>query len=235
MKISIFTACIIFVGCIAIATAMPWLWPNLYTRLLAWAVLMVGTSLFAYAFLSSAGNRGRAVLVDPNNRLSLPNVVTLCWFVVLVSAYLAAALFNMHFWVGGTDPLPLNITIPAGVWVLAGITVAHLAGTSVIGYQKKLAEAQHPLRKHASASDANFSDLVTYDEADAGDKMDLTSLQQLLFQIAAVVVYAVALGVLMAKTDITKPLLAFPTIPDGFLALLGVSAAGNLVNRAIPR
>jgi len=250
MKISLFVASVVFVIGVAIAIAMPWASPNVYTRLLAWGVMLIATAVLTYAVLSSAGESGAAVLANTSNHLSLPNVITLCWFVVLVSAYLAVALFNMHFWIPGDPcdpcdacdpcnpckiPLSLDIDIPNGVWVLAGITVTHLAGTSVIRYQKKLAEAQNPLRALKDASPAKFSDLVTYDEASAGDAMDLTSVQHLMFQIAAVVVYAIALGVLMAKTDIAKAITVFPDIPAGFLALLGVSAAGNLVNRAVPR
>jgi hypothetical protein len=79
------------------------------------------------------------------------------------------------------------------------------------------------------------SDLVTYDERGLEDRTDMAAVQQLLFQVAAVIVYIVALGRLMFATDAQTPILAFPVIPEGFLALLGVAQLTALINRAIPR
>lgn len=235
MKTTLWLAGITFLICVAFAIAVPWHWPNSYTRLLAWAAMIGGTSYLTCAILGSDGDGPIAALTDVRNRLSLPNMITLGWFVVLVSAYLSDVLFNLHLWKGGPEPLPINIVVPPAIWVMAGITVAHLVGTNVIINQKIRAAGQSPVRRRTSARDATFSDLVTYDEARAADTLDLTAVQHLLFQLAAIVVYAVALGWQMGKTDPWTSILEFPVIPDGFLALLGVSAAGNLVNRAIPR
>lgn len=218
--------------CVAASIWMPWQWQNDFVRLLAWGVTGLGVSVMTYGLLSSGGASGLAVLADPQNRLSLPNLVIVCWFVVIVSAYLAAALFNFHLWDGSSPDLPLDIKIPASIWVLAGISVSHLAGTNIVVENKKLSRT---LAVNAKASDARPVDMFSYDEVGAANKLDLTAVQYLLFQIAAVIVYSVALGMLMFKTDVSKPILQFPIIPDGFLALLGVSAAGNLVNRAVPR
>src|SRR5689334_13419154 len=84
-------------------------------------------------------------------------------------------------------------------------------------------------------ANARAVDFVAYDELGVQDKVDLAALQKLLFQISAVIVYAVALGRLIYSIPVTDPITAFPPIPEGFLALLGVSTATAAVNRSLPR
>jgi hypothetical protein len=74
-----------------------------------------------------------------------------------------------------------------------------------------------------------------HDETELQDKVDLSSVQQLLFQLAALVIYVVALGRLMAETAGNAQINAFPGIPEGFLALLGISTLTALTYKAVPK
>lgn len=263
-----------FIICIVVAGTLP-IYPQAQlgtVRLVAWAVIASGVLATALQIRSGNPFNTSAVLADRRNRYSLPNLITLVWFVVIVSAYLATALWNIgvsgkEVWqaiatnaqIDGKSPvLPIAIEIPAAIWVLAGIVGVGLVGAGAIVSAKDnqplgpqhIAAAtamslagggpvpalppRSPVFMRPLASEARLADLVTYDEIGVQDKPDLAALQHLMFQIAAVLVYAVALG----REMYTMPngiVTAFPTIPEGFLALLGVSGLTALGNRAVPR
>jgi hypothetical protein len=239
-----------FVLALAAACALPHLFPTALVRLITWAIVAVGVVLILTTIEGSVSNPIRHLLIDERNRYSLPNLVTLAWFVTIVSAYLSTALWNMWTWKPESGaPLPIAITIPPSIWVLAGIVSTGLIGTGIIigtkrasaGTRASGADADFEVRGagrllvRSSEDEANLSDLVTYDERGLEDKTDMAAVQQLLFQVAAVIVYVVALGRLMLATDAQTPILAFPVIPEGFLALLGVAQLTALINRAVPR
>jgi hypothetical protein len=57
-------------------------------------------------------------LIDPRNKMSLSRLQLILWTIVVLPAFLAAAVFN--FGAGVEDPL--NITVPPEVWGLLGIS-----------------------------------------------------------------------------------------------------------------
>src|SRR5262245_19110910 len=226
------------------------LWRNSCTRLVGWLLVAVGVVLLVM-LLSKSTISLRRLLIDERNRYSQPMLITIVWFVIVVSAYLACALWNVALWTPSSrSPLPVEITVPAAVWVLAGIIGVDFILSRVILNEKRkrtpstrqLNEAKQSNWNHDGVlflrnlpTDAEAGDLVNYDELSYQDSPDLAAIHKLLFQIAAVVVYAVALGRLIFLTDPATSISAFPSIPEGFLALLGVSTGVALANRNIPR
>lgn len=218
-------------GVFAVATGLSFvlaLWrPSPMNRLLAWGVVAVGVTAAAVGLATRAGSLTGAI-TDETNRYSQPALITLCWFVLVVSAYLACALWNVAIWNAPEAPsLPLAIDVPASLWVLAGIVGTDLAGTALIRLRKK----QRSLIKQALRPE--LGDLTSYDEAPV--YTDPAQLQKLLFQIAAVIAYGAALGRLLFLKPVDVFVDKFPAIPEGFLALLGVSTGVALVNRSIRR
>lgn len=241
-----------FVLALVAACVLPHLFPTAIVRLITWAIVAIGVVLILTAIEGSVSSPIRHLLIDERNRYSLPNLVTLAWFVTIVSAYLSTALWNLWTWKPERSaPLPIAITIPPSIWVLAGIVSTGLIGTGIIIGTKKAASGsrtgasdadlhareagRHSLFVRGSEDEATASDLVTYDERGVEETTDLAAVQQLLFQVAAVIVYIVALGRLMFATDAQTPILTFPVIPEGFLALLGVAQLTALINRAVKR
>jgi hypothetical protein len=242
----------IFVASVAVSFAFGFFVQNSYGRLAAW-LIVVGGVLAAVAAIPKEGPSLRAVLVDERNRYSQPALITLAWFVVIVSAYLACALWNVALWIPSpTTPLPIEIKVPPTVWVLAGIVGVDVIAASIIVTQKgwrapsasHLAEAQRigqpvpeagTLFVRGRPADAEGVDFIAYDELGVQETVDLAALQKLLFQITAVIVYAVALGRLIYSMPVRDAISGFPPIPEGFLALIGVSTATAVINRAIPR
>lgn len=101
-----------------------WRWsaPSLWVLLL---LLVIGLAVTA-----GVGVTGRilGVLISPENRMSLSRLQAFVWTVVLVSAFSAAAFWNVR--VG--RPRPLEIAVPRELWILAGISLTSLAGTPLI-------------------------------------------------------------------------------------------------------
>jgi hypothetical protein len=67
-------------------------------------------------------------LIDPRNKMSLSRLQLVLWTIVILPAFLAAAVFN--FGAGAEDPL--NITVPPEVWGLLGISAGSLVGSGII-------------------------------------------------------------------------------------------------------
>jgi hypothetical protein len=173
---------------------------------IGWAVV-AGAVLAVVWTISQSNSRCLVFLVDERNRYELTQLITLAWFVVIVSAYLACALW-IQLWSGRDLQLPIAISVPATVWSLAGIIGVELVGAGIIKAVKrnrvaqplhqtaatslKLSPPAHPLFTRPSCQDAKAIDLVSYDELGVREKIDLAALQQLLFQ-AAVNLYAIAM------------------------------------------
>lgn len=239
----------LFAAAVIVAFVLPFVWLSGYGRLVAWFVVAAGVIAFV---LGTSGGTLKALLIDERNRYSQPAFIALSWFVVIVSSYLSCAVWNVALWTPGSGQLPLAIDVPPSIWVLAGIVgVDVIAEGTILGVKKRrvrlphhtvaaaqrgmLAAVANTLSANPSPTDARLTDMVTYDELGLEESIDPAALQKLLFQVTAVIVYAIALGRLIFLTPAAQQILGFPSIPEGFLALLGVSTATAVVNRSVPR
>jgi hypothetical protein len=209
-------------------TDQPAAWP----RLIAWAVVVLGVVLVLLVLLPGDDPPLRRLLLNEDNRFSEAQLITFGWFVTIVSAYLACGTWNIAVWDLKT-PLPLQIDVQPQLWVLAGIVSTGLVGDAIVrNYKKQTLGAKLFV---LSPGEARLSDVVTHDERDLRDTVDLSKVQQLLFQLAALVVYIVSLGRLMAATAGNVAIDKFPIIPNEFLALLGISTLAALTYKAVPK
>jgi hypothetical protein len=229
-------------------------WRAPVIRLLAWA-LTIGASLCVIKTMAGDGRFMRALLVDERNRFSLPQLFTFAWFMAVVPAALAMGIWNLPLWApAGDSALPLLVAVPETIWALAGIVATAQIGTAVTNAEKRTRVAKNataramaatPQADGAQAEGALYVrqapdralpvDFVAHDEIGIEEKVDLGAVQQLLFQLAAWIIYVVALIRLMLVTPADVPVDQFPGIHEGFLGLLGVSTLGALANRAVPR
>jgi hypothetical protein len=97
-----------------------------------WLVIM---SLLA-TFIVLAGRRivgpWRGAFVDERNKVSLSRFQTVVWTVLIVAAFLAAALHNIRS--NQTDPL--RIELPPQLWALLGISATSLVGSGLVKQEK---------------------------------------------------------------------------------------------------
>jgi hypothetical protein len=124
--------------------AVPWVIAQFFAddanlgqrRFVAW-LLTIAILLVTLVFLGNGiSQRWAGMLINKENRFSLTNLQIAAWTLVLAPAINVAAAFNA---LGDTrrptaDRLStaFDFTIPSEVWILLGINIATLAGTSIV-------------------------------------------------------------------------------------------------------
>jgi hypothetical protein len=202
-------------------------------------------------FLQAIGMGVKSLIVDDFNRMNLQSLITFAWFVVLSAAFVSGSFINMTLWNGQPrTTVGMFLDIPTAIWLLAGVVLTGVVGNGVTdtvhanrapaSRTGESAIAETPRRVNAmyrnvSPSEASPGDLVTYRQYGVQNTPDMGSVQQLLLQTTTLVGYAAATGyVFVSSVDATN-VLSLPALPDQLLALLGVSTAAQIGNRAVPR
>ncbi|MBE0619064.1 MAG: hypothetical protein IH605_00575 [Burkholderiales bacterium] len=220
--------------------------------LLAWLSILV--LLTAFLLIAGHGVIGlwRGMLVDDRNVISLSRTQLALWTVIVLSAFLAAALWNLFLGIEGA----LAIGIPIELWALMGISTTSLVGTPLILSSKKKHEASaedktqtlqliqaqgdDPAKirtkglviANAEPAMACWSDMFTGDEVSNGAHLDLSKVQMFFFTIIVALGYAMALGRMFAGAG-AGGFDAFPALDQSIVALLGISHGGYLVAKGV--
>ena len=154
---------------------------------------------------------------------------------------------------------PLEVAIPTAVWLLLGISLASFVGSPMLLNDKKaqptsaaeLVKAKDALRSqgypeaqvsqienlgkvlvNTSPSQAGFGDLFRGEETGNAGTLDLGKVQLFFFTVVVLFVYASGLFILFSTGG---PVHEFPGLDTSTLALLGMSNAGYLANKAAPQ
>ena len=221
-------------------------------RLWGW----LGTLILLIVFIAVAshGITGlwRGWLIDERNKISLSRLQMTLWTVIVLSGYYTAALANLAARQAG----PLSIAIPGELWLLMGISTTSLVASPLIKSNKKLKQAKQDEKASTLAlmarqgtdtgkveskglivvnktlEDAQWSDLFKGEETGNAALLDLAKIQMFYFTLILALAYAVALGSTLVSN--TARISEFPALDPGIVALLGISHAGYLTNKAIP-
>ncbi len=150
----------------------------------------------------------------------------------------------------------VDIGLPSELWLLMGISTASLVGSPLILSDKKklqpnmkersqtfelLSEQGYEISKldnkgllivNESPEEARWSDLFTGEEVSNFAHVDIARLQMFFFTIVSLFVYGVALWAMLNGVGKTPQIAAFPVLPDGLLALIGISHTGYLASKA---
>jgi hypothetical protein len=208
-----------------------------------------------------AGNgivgRWMGALIDDRNRISLSRLQMSLWTILVLSAFLTAALAN----IATGQANPLAIAIPSQLWLVMGITTTALVGSPLIksykagqpvsadvavqtSQQKTLdllakqrsdmtdADNHGRLIVLGSPKDASWSDLFQGEEISNAALLDLGKVQMFYFTLILLLAYGAALATLFSHGPggITQ----FPVLDESMITLFGISNGGYLVNKAIP-
>lgn len=195
----------------------------------------------------------RGALIDSNNTISLSRFQMTVWTVLILSALLTAALYNVNH-----DVLQaLAIEVPKELWALIGLSTVSLVAAPAIQYGKKGWEAppdatlqlKSELKRQGDlAADiqlnglivanrtpksASWGDLFTGEDVGNAAHLDLTRVQMFFFTVVTAFCYTVAVFHYFATAGemITK----FPVLDQSLLALLAISHGGYLVGKTIPQ
>lgn len=223
------------------------------------AFIMNMVLLAAFATIAGHGTVGfwMGLLIDERNRMSLAWLQMVLWTILILSGFLTAALSNISSGVVN----PLAIPLPRELWLLLGISTTSLVGSPLILSTKAAAPVGRTAQLEAQTQrtlsglarqgldpstvtaegkviawqwpgDARFADLFQGDEIGNAAHLDLGKVQMFFFTLVLVLAYGVALARMFAGPDS----FAFPTLDEdnGMVALLGISHAGYLANKAVP-
>ena len=197
----------------------------------------------------------RGVLIDSSNKISLSRLQMLLWTVLILSGFLTAVLVNIH----RGHPEPLSIELHTQLWALLGISTTSLVGSPLIKNNKK-SEPTNKVAQEKTESllrsqgvdtpihaegrvlvndtpkDARWTDIFKGEENANGAYLDLGKIQMFFFTLVTWFAYAIAFGNELQKSvKLNAPKFsAFPDLDTGMIALLGISHAAYLANKAIP-
>jgi hypothetical protein len=218
--------------------------------LTAWLVILA--LLTAFTIVAGHGVTGlwHGLLIDARNKMSLSRLQMLLWTLLVLSAFLSAALYNIA--TGQADPAA--ITVPPDLWLLMGISLTSLIGSPLIVNAKKARptddeEAHRTLEAlkrqvksrvrivgqvvvNEAPEDAHWSDMFRGGEAGNAAHLDLGKVQMFCFTLILALAYGAALAATFsgAEGKITE----LPGLGSGIVFLLGISHIGYLANKVLP-
>jgi hypothetical protein len=218
---------------------------------------VLGVAFFLFLFMVALGvhvcGRPAGILINERNLMSLSRFQLVVWTLLILSAYLTVALARIR--VGTPDALAIQLDWR--LWALLGISTTSLVGSPLILSTKKAkdpadlekvtnkvatefkqdadevkATRQGLLYGNPSAADARFSDMFEGEELENTAYIDMAKVQMFFFTLVAAVSYAILLFKLII-TQAPQDLASLPALPDGLIAILGISHAGYLGNKIV--
>lgn len=214
-----------------------------------WVATAAGMVLFVWGLGWRSSQRLAGVIIDNRNKESLSKLQITSWTILILSAIVAAAAYNI-----GTQGFgsALDFEVDPNLWALLGISTASFIGTPlVLGHkaatktadpgqlsvmQAKLgtaATAQGHVQVNASPRDASWLDLFRGDEVGNAATLDLSKVQNFLITLITLAVYAGALGnMLVTAWKQPHGITALPPLSQGFVYLLAISHGGYLVYKS---
>jgi hypothetical protein len=198
-------------------------------------------------------HRPLGFLINERNLMSLSRFQMSLWTVVVMAAYFTFALARIK---SGNTGDALAVAIDWHLWALLGISTTSLVGTPLLLNTKKdrqpaptvipktaaltseptqnVAEnRQGILYANSSMDDARLTDMFEGDELGNTTHTDLAKVQMFYFTIIAVVAfYVMTFKAVMLNAPLSDPA-SLPLLPDGLVAVLGISHAGYLTSKGI--
>jgi hypothetical protein len=193
--------------------------------------------------------RPLGILINERNLMSLSRFQMAIWTAVVLGAYFTFALVRIRH----GENNPLNITIDKNLWWVLGISTTSLVGAPFILSTKKdktpapsvapkisalVGESpddintnrQGTLYANENISDALVTDMFQGDELINTAQIDLAKVQMFFFTIiAAISFFVMAYDMLVTKSTLDT----LPLLPEGLIALLGISHGGYLTSKSI--
>ena len=172
------------------------------------------------------------ILIDERKKMSLSRFQTVLWSVLILSAFLAAAIANLL--VANNATGALSISIPPELLGILGISVTSLAGAPLVLNSKK-----GPIDRNKGKEPSDmprWSDMVKGDDVANANYLDLSKVQMFYFTIILVLAYGAALVAMFMLADHRHSTIGeFPALNATTVGLFGISNAGYLVYKAVPR
>lgn len=201
----------------------------------------------------SVTHRFWGILINERNVMSLSRFQAVLWTVLILADY--ATILLGRAWQGMSLVDAKDLLRP-DLLMLMGISYASAVGTSIVNANKagkrtpptavadaqanlddeagNFTAAQGVMYKNKDISDANVGDLFQGDELADAHTTDVSKVQMFFFTIVSAVVF---LGTADAMFTNMKSIgdVLIPQLPENLIALMGISHAAYLGNKAVTR
>jgi hypothetical protein len=171
------------------------------------------------------------VLVDQRNKISLSRFQLVLWSLLVIATIITEGILNALWKVPG----PLTLNVPSQMWILLGLSSGSaVAAPIVLGMKADKGTLDtNAVMQHA------WSDMFYGDETGNADQVDFSKVQQFFLTVVLVVAYATEVVMILlhpsAATTDGKPMLYFPALDTGLVALMGVSQVAYISYKALPQ
>jgi hypothetical protein len=197
--------------------------------------------------------RPLGVLINEQNLVSVSRLQMIVWTVAVLAAYFTYALARMK---AGTAayPDPLAVAIDWHLWALMGISTTSFVSAAVISTTKRDKEPDADVTKitaqnlgedsdrvefnregilyaNEAKTDARFTDVFQGNEMGDTTHIDLAKVQMFYFTVISAVAFVVMIAKSLRSGDVSK----LPELPDGLIAILGISHAGYLTGQSVTK
>lgn len=229
----------------------------------AWCLVFASLAMFTYICGKSVTGRGMGALIDDRNVMSLSRFQITLWTLLILSAYLTAALHNILLAHGELDETlksnggPLGIGIQQELWWLMGIATTSLIGSPLIlsnkatktpdlsevsttftllekqGDQSSTLDTKGHIVVNTDIAKARWTDMFTGEEVGNAAHLDVARLQMFFFTLITALAYAVLLGN-MFYGDAPHGFTSLPVLDKSMVALIAISHTGYLSAKAAP-
>jgi hypothetical protein len=223
----------------------------------AWAWLLTAAALLAFCAGIGYGISGHfnGLVIDNRNRVSLSKLQASAWSVLVLSAFLAAAIARIKL----NLPNPIAVNIPQELLAVMGISATSLVATPVLlSFKSKEAAPPGQAQRTAlmlgddpknlvatgkvyarnSSDDAQWLDIFRGEEVSNAATPDLGKLQQFLITVVALTIYSIQLWHLFGANPPAQAgttfMDALPAFSANMAWLIGISHAGYLAYKAAP-
>jgi hypothetical protein len=239
---------------VVVLPALAWMSPRGWYRVVALLCNAAALILFLREAGRAISGRPDALLMSSRNKYSLSRLQMVGWTVLVVTALLTAAMWNLwDVLPGGTNP-GLGVRIPGDLVIAMGIASFTTAATpAVLSFKRDLpapaeqaaltAERLSPgspedvvlkgqVVGRRDQDGAGWLDVLRGDEVANAATMDLSKVQQLLISTVLIGLYFVWTCTAFSRAG------AIAELPDAgghFVELLAVSHAGYLGFKAVPK
>lgn len=198
------------------------------------------------------------VLIDERNRISLSRFQLVLWTVLVLPTLVTAATVGLRL----EFPRPLDILVPAELWLLLGISGASFVTAPVVLQSKTQQKTVEPhpsalgdgtrnmaafgrLAVNAEPKEASWSDLFAGDDDTNSGSVDLSKVQQFFFSVLTVLIYGAAVFQMLSRLTVSGCAVkgekgapdfvyaaCLPELSGGIVALLGISHLAYIAAKA---
>jgi hypothetical protein len=204
---------------------------------IAWPVVLVAMVLVASGVGYARGKSIWSIFIDTRDTWSLTQFQLVLWTFTIIPVLVAVVI-------GRATKIPStawDVTVPAQVWGLLGISLGSTVLATAIKSQKNdppgnpLGAGDRVLTR-TEAKKARISDMFTYDEG-AGSlaRLDVTKFQNFVFTVALAGTYLWNCLWLFSQAKTPSDITGLPAFSGVALGILAISHAGYLTGKVIPQ